>query len=404
MVAGNSFFSRKCELLASFAVVIFLAGCAASSPAPVTDARPRPSATPPAPGRGDPPVKPGVTTPLPTPLPPGSPTVTPLPGTPLDGAKPLENKPYDPSKVHVVQRGETLRSIATAYNLDFRQLGAWNNLENPNLLKVGDTLRLTPPDNPSGLSTATMPALPDVSSGPSAALENVPLKPGEAVTAPLIVTPGLAPEGKPLGNNVTLKVEPRASKVPYSDQAYARMVAEAGASPATSAAPVGGVTTAPPVTAANTPAPAVPPGVVPPASSSTTAPAVPSTTATNDSVEWSWPVAGARNITGKFTESSRGIAVTGARGTPVLAAASGRVIHSQSMLRGYGRLIIVKHSENWLSAYAHNDKVLVKEGQEVKRGQKIAEMGSTDSDVVKLHFEIRNKGKPVDPLKFLPTQ
>jgi lipoprotein NlpD len=399
MVAGNSFFSR--DVLATFAVVIFLAGCAASSPAPVTDARPRPSttpsATPPVPGRGDPPVKPGVT----TPLPPGSPTVTPLPGTPLDGAKPLEHKPYDPSKVHVVQRGETLRSIATAYNLDFRQLGAWNNLENPNLLKVGDTLRVTPPDNPSGLAVpvATMPTLPDVSPGPSAALENVPLKPGEAVTAPLIVTPGLAPEGKPLGNNVTLKVEPRASKVPYSDQAYARMVAEAGASPATPAP--------------TTTSPAVPPVIVPPAATTTgppissttpTAPAAPSTTATNDSVEWSWPVTGARNITSKFTESSRGIAVTGSRGTPVLAAASGRVIHSQSMLRGYGRLIIVKHSENWLSAYAHNDKVLVKEGQEVKRGQKIAEMGSTDSEVVKLHFEIRNKGKPVDPLKFLPTQ
>jgi lipoprotein NlpD len=399
MVAGNLFFSR--DVLASFAVVIFLAGCAASSPAPVTDARPRPSATssttPPVPGRGDPPVKPGVTTPLPT----GSPTVTPLPGTPLDGAKPLENKPYDPSKVHVVQRGETLRSIATAYNLDFRQLGAWNNLENPNLLKVGDTLRLTPPDNPSGLAT-TMPTLPDVGPGPSAALENVPLKPGEAVTAPLIVTPGLAPEGKPLGNNVTLKVEPRASKVPYSDQAYARMVAEAGASPATPT-PAGGLTTTPPVPPTNTPT--VPPAVVPPASTTApTAAAVPSTTATNDSVEWSWPVTGARNITSKFTESSRGIAVTGSRGTPVLAAASGRVIHSQSMLRGYGRLIIVKHSENWLSAYAHNDKVLVKEGQEVKRGQKIAEMGSTDSEVVKLHFEIRNKGKPVDPLKFLPTQ
>jgi lipoprotein NlpD len=393
---GNSLSSRN--LFVAAAAVIVLAGCASSSPAPVTDARPRtPPAGTPAPGRVDTPAKPGVTTPVP--LPPGGAIVTPLPGTPIDSTKPSDSKPYDPSKLHVVQRGETIRSIASAHGLDFRQLAAWNNLENPNLLRVGDTLRLTPPDNPSGLTIADTGA-------PSAALENVPLKPGEVLSAPLIVTPGITTEGKPLGNNVTLKVEPRASKVPYSDQAYARMLAEAGAQSATPASGTGTTVTPPaiapgtvPVPPAATTAPStVPPTSIPPASTP------PVATATNESVEWSWPVNGNRNITRKFSESSRGITVAGARGTPILAAAAGKVIHSQSTLRGYGRLIIVKHSENWLSAYAHNDKVLVKEGQDVTRGQKIAEMGATDSDVVKLHFEIRNKGKPVDPLKFLPTQ
>lgn len=370
------------------AIVLVLGGCAASAPAPVSDARPR---TPPAPGpssttpRGDATIKPAPGTTV-TPLSPGSVTATPLPGSPTDTTKPIDGK-YDPSKLHVVQRGETLRSIASAYNLDFRQLAAWNNLENPNLLKVGDTLRLTPPDNPSGL-TITETA----SGGPSAALENVPLKPGEVATAPLIVTPGIAPEGRPLGNNVALKVEPRASKAPYTDQAYARMLAEAG-TPSTPSAPSSPATPS---------TPTLPAPLVAPPTTTLPAPSVPVETLTNESVEWSWPVSGARSVTRKFTESTRGVTVAGARGTPILAAASGRVTYSQSTLRGYGKLIIVKHNENWLSAYAHNDKVFVKEGQEVKRGQKIAEMGSSDSDVVKLHFEIRNKGKPVDPLKFLP--
>jgi hypothetical protein len=87
-----------------------------------------------------------------------------------------------------------------------------------------------------------------------------------------------------------------------------------------------------------------------------------------------------------------------------LAAADGRVVYADSGLRGYGKLIIVKHNNTFLSAYAHNSEILVKEGQQVTRGQKIAEMGNTDSDQVKLHFEIRQLGKPVDPVKFLPPR
>jgi lipoprotein NlpD len=94
--------------------------------------------------------------------------------------------------------------------------------------------------------------------------------------------------------------------------------------------------------------------------------------------------------------------IAGRRGQPVVASAAGKVVYSGSGLRGYGKLVIIKHNKTFLSAYAHNDQILVKEGQSVSKGQKIAEMGETDSDQVKLHFEIRKFGKPVDPGQYLP--
>ena len=109
-------------------------------------------------------------------------------------------------------------------------------------------------------------------------------------------------------------------------------------------------------------------------------------------------------VVGEFSESAnrKGIDIAGKQGQPVVASAAGKVVYSGSGLRGYGKLVIIKHNNTYLSAYAHNDQVLVKEGQTVTKGQKIAEMGSTDSDQVKLHFEIRKLGKPVDPAKYLP--
>jgi lipoprotein NlpD len=95
--------------------------------------------------------------------------------------------------------------------------------------------------------------------------------------------------------------------------------------------------------------------------------------------------------------------ISGSLGLPVLAAANGKVVYSGTGLRGYGKLVIIKHNNTYLSAYAHNQNILVKEGEEVKKGQKIAEMGSTDTEQVKLHFEIRKQGKPVDPSKYLPA-
>ena len=120
-------------------------------------------------------------------------------------------------------------------------------------------------------------------------------------------------------------------------------------------------------------------------------------------LNWMWPSAGPV-LTGFNETSSKGLSIGGKAGDPVLAAADGRVVYAGSGLRGYGNLVIVKHDSTFLTAYAHNQALLVKEDQAVRRGQKIAEMGSSDADRVKLHFEIRRQGKPVDPAKYLPTR
>ena len=119
-------------------------------------------------------------------------------------------------------------------------------------------------------------------------------------------------------------------------------------------------------------------------------------------VNWGWPVNG--QVVSRFSEKSKGVGIGGSLKQPVLASASGIVVYSGNGLRGYGNLIIIKHNDSYLSAYGHNSKILVHEGERVSKGQKIAEMGSTDGGVVKLHFEIREKGKPVNPLSYLPAQ
>ena len=118
---------------------------------------------------------------------------------------------------------------------------------------------------------------------------------------------------------------------------------------------------------------------------------------------WLWPAAGP--VVTPFDEvKSKGLAITGKAGDPVVAAADGRVVYAGAGLRGYGNLVIVKHDTNYLTAYAHNQSLLVKEDQVVRRGQKIAEMGSSDAERVQLHFEIRRQGKPVDPARLLPPR
>jgi lipoprotein NlpD len=116
-----------------------------------------------------------------------------------------------------------------------------------------------------------------------------------------------------------------------------------------------------------------------------------------------WPASG-RVLAGFSKGSNKGVDILGKVGDPVFASASGRVVYSGTGLRGYGKLVIIKHNDTFLSAYAHNSNLLVKEGQSVVRGQKIAEIGNTDSPQAKLHFEIRRQGEPVDPLKFLPER
>ena len=123
----------------------------------------------------------------------------------------------------------------------------------------------------------------------------------------------------------------------------------------------------------------------------------------DDKVDWGWPVPG-KLIAGFSEATNKGIDIAGKQGDPVFASAGGRVVYSGQGLRGYGKLIIIKHNNTFLSAYAHNKEILVKEGQTVVKGQKIAEVGNTDADQTKLHFEIRRLGKPVDPAKFLPAR
>nr|WP_290446651.1 peptidoglycan DD-metalloendopeptidase family protein [Pseudomonas guariconensis] len=144
--------------------------------------------------------------------------------------------------------------------------------------------------------------------------------------------------------------------------------------------------------------------VTPPAT--TTAPVITQVPAAERSVGgWSWPANGV--LIGKFASNgslNKGIDIAGDLGQPVFAASGGSVVYAGSGLRGYGELIIIKHNDTYVSAYGHNRRLLVREGQQVKAGQTIAEMGSTGTDRVKLHFEIRRQGKPVDPLQFLPRR
>ena len=129
----------------------------------------------------------------------------------------------------------------------------------------------------------------------------------------------------------------------------------------------------------------------------------PQATAGDDEVNWLWPANGP--LVGGFDEiKNKGVDIGGSAGDSVLAAADGRVVYVGAGLRGYGNLIILKHNNTYLTAYAHNQALLIKEDQSVRRGQKIAEMGNSDADRVKLHFEVRRQGKPVDPIKFLPPR
>ena len=164
---------------------------------------------------------------------------------------------------------------------------------------------------------------------------------------------------------------------------------------------------------ASVPTPALaplPPAADKPASqpaAAASAPAAPVTAAptvtSDDEIAWIWPTVGP--VLAGFDEvKNKGLDIGGKAGDPVLAAADGRVVYVGAGLRGYGNLIILKHNNTYLTAYAHNQTLLIKEDQTVRKGQKIAEMGSSDADRVKLHFEVRRQGKPVDPSKYLPPR
>jgi lipoprotein NlpD len=279
-----------------------------------------------------------------------------------------------PPPTYTVKRGDTLYQIALDHGLDYRELAAWNNIENVNVIRVGQVLALAAPGGTeSGVVTSPLVTAPPVA--PSS---------GEARPAP-----SPAPSGRP--NSATYKTEPTALKLPYSEHALAQLRESA---PAVAALPETRVLPAPerPASAPPANAPALP--------ARPEAARVPEID--DDGLGWMWPTTG--KVIAGFSESSnlKGIDIAGKAGQPVVASAAGKVVYVGSGLRGYGKLVIVKHNTTFLSAYAHNREIIVKEGQQVTKGQKIAEMGDTDSDQVKLHFEIRRLGKPVDPVKFLP--
>ncbi|HZG22798.1 MAG TPA: peptidoglycan DD-metalloendopeptidase family protein [Herbaspirillum sp.] len=273
---------------------------------------------------------------------------------------------------YTVKKGDTLYRIALDVGQNWRDIVAWNNLTNPNDIKVDQVLRVAPPDRAAGA-----PQTAAVVAAPGAGLDVRPLG------APGSSAPAAAPMAS--GGN---KTGPRGDKRAYSDSALAELE-KPDASPAASAP-------APATPAAGTAKPEAPHAVEKPAAGSA-APA-----GDDEGVSWMWPAEG--KVVGTFEGGKKGVDIAGKDGQAVLAAAGGKVMYAGSGIRGYGNLVIIKHTNNLLSAYAHNKTILVKEGQSVTKGQKIAEMGKSDSDSVKLHFEIRQQGKPVDPSKYLPPR
>lgn len=319
---------------AVLAVALVMAGCASKAPAPVSDrSRPGSAATP---------------------------ASSDQPAPPPRVARP---------GYYIVKPGDTLIRIALDHGQNYRDIAAWSGLENPNLIEVGQELRIRPPE--SGAVARPI----NTNSG----VEVRPVTP--VASAPAVAS--TSPDG--------LRRDPKGGKVPYSEQAWAQAQKPE----------------APPVMMAKIdPKPETKPEVKPetrPEAKPEPKADTKAEPANGEKIDWAWPTSG-KIIAGFNDTSSKGVDIAGMPGDPVLAAAGGRVVYAGTGLRGYGKLVIVKHDNSFLSAYAHNRSLLVKEGQVVTKGQKIAELGDTDSDRPKLHFEIRRQGKPVDPGKYLPSR
>lgn len=246
-------------------------------------------------------------------------------------------------RVYVVQKGDTLHAIAFNFGLDPRELAEINGIQDPNVIQVGQQINLF--------------ANANANASPSPRVEIIPAQP-------------------------LVKDQPRVVKYAYSEAALAKAEAIQG-----------DVNRPEPHVAAKVEAtPGVKPQVKPDAEIAVGG---------DDALEWSMPTQGKVIAVFSEAENRKGIDIAGKLGQSIYASAPGKVVYSGSGLRGYGKLLIIKHNKTYLSAYAHNDKLLVKEGDTVTRGQKIAEMGNSDSDKVELHFEVRRLGKPVDPANYL---
>ncbi|MET0855412.1 MAG: peptidoglycan DD-metalloendopeptidase family protein [Telluria sp.] len=261
-----------------------------------------------------------------------------------------EQQRADARGTHTVRKGDTLLRIALDHGQNYRDVVAWNNLADPNDIKVDQVLRVAPPDQLAGVQTSPV-TMPDI---------------------------------RPAAPSVPKKTAPRGEKRPYTDATMAELRKDDAAKVADRPDARADKPEAVPAVAS------IAPGSVVRADD-------------DEKLSWMWPSDG--RIVATFDEGkNKGIDIAGKPGQQVMAAGAGKVMYAGSGIRGYGNLVIVKHSNSLLSAYAHNRSIVVKEGQNVNKGQMIAEMGDSDSDSVKLHFEIRQQGKPVDPSRFLPSR
>lgn len=268
-----------------------------------------------------------------------------------DAAKTSEQPEKDwRPQTYKVQKGDTLYSIAFNFGFDYHELAELNGIPNPALIQIGQEIRLFPAA-------------------------------GAAAVAASHAAQGKAVEAD-------IKGQPLVVKLPYSEQAVADIEKAQPRPGSTETKPGGETKPAAEVKPATEVKPAKPEVIVKAGAGETP-------------MQWEMPASG--KVVAGFAESDnrKGIDIAGALGQPIFASAPGKVVYSGSGLRGYGKLVIIKHNATYLSAYAHNDKLLVKEGQMVAKGQMIAAMGSTDANRVALHFEIRKLGQPVDPAKYL---
>jgi len=295
---------------------------------------------------------------------------------------------------HVVRPKETVYAIARLYNVSPHDIIAWNGLTSPDQIEIGQVLRVSPE---AGLPPSTVETIPVA---PPSDTAYIP-PPTDPYSPPPVVPPTHIPPAAvpptaqvPASAPVEVKREPRGGKEPYSDEAWARLQSP------TPMAPSATISTDSP----SPPAVPQPPVVTPPVA--VTPPPAPAATGGDD---WIWPSKG--QVLVRFGESvnggtaNKGIDIAGTLGAPVVAAASGKVKYVGTGIAQLGKLVIIEHSDKYLTAYGHNRAILVKENEQVKKGQKIAELGDsgTSPKQAKLHFELRRDGQPVDPLKYLPS-
>jgi lipoprotein NlpD len=413
-----NFSIARCGALACVSVALWIAGCSTNVPAPVADrgARPVQSANPwPASGsdprievrpdpRPDPRQAQGAPAVIDRAAPPamisGAPIGAASAATPLPPVGAAQSGNTAGSQFHVVQRGENLYRIALTNGVDLNALAEWNGITPVTPIREGQVLRLRPAAPVAGMTPGS--AAPSViGAGPTG---NLP--PGSVIS----VTP--APMN-PSGAEPAMRREPRAVRVPYSDGSLAAMQREQGApgsiSP-TAPASAPGVVSGAPFDPSRSAPPAAVGSSAPVASASTPAASSaavesdirPGNSVEREGVTWTWPTTG--RVSSKFNDKAamKGIDIAANTGSPVVAAAAGKVIYVGKEPRGYGQMIVVSHAKETVSVYFHTDKVQVREQQRVTLGQRLAEVSDTSGN--KMHFEVRRQGRPIDPITVMPAR